>query len=335
MRFGIPVFGNRIAPRCNFADKIVLLDLENNHVENEQSLRLERKTPVDLVTLLQDHQVDTLVCGGIIKDTLSSIQSLNISVIENVSGDFKNIKEAIRKGTVYPGYGFGSSERSNKKTSDEILLADQPTPNITSKDRVSDTGMNYEINCLNCQDRRCLSGESCALSNGYKATSNNVDAKNILAIAGNLELDNQGQLCRISELVHFCLDMGYKKVGVAFCYDLTDAARILVEVLDRFFEVLPVCCKVVSGQPRIKESKDQSGFCCNPQAQADLLNRWGSDINVIVGLCIGADCLFNQDSQAPVTTLFVKDKSLANNPIGAIYSHYYLGEISKPPRALH
>jgi len=32
-----------------------------------------------------------------------------------------------------------------------------------------------------------------------------------------------------------------------------------------------------------------------------------------------------------VTTLFVKDKSLVNNPIGAIYSDYYLNEVTRAP----
>ena len=57
-----------------------------------------------------------------------------------------------------------------------------------------------------------------------------------------------------------------------------------------------------------------------------MLNQAGTELNVIVGLCMGADCVFARDSQAPVTTLFVKDRSLANNPIGAVYSEYYLRE---------
>jgi uncharacterized metal-binding protein len=54
-----------------------------------------------------------------------------------------------------------------------------------------------------------------------------------------------------------------------------------------------------------------------------------TDFNIIVGLCLGADSIFTKESKAPVTTLFVKDKSLANNPIGALYSDYYLREVSK------
>ena len=61
-------------------------------------------------------------------------------------------------------------------------------------------------------------------------------------------------------------------------------------------------------------------MACNPAGQAEVLNRLDTDINIVVGLCMGVDCLFAQASRAPVSTLFVKDKSLVNNPIGAISS---------------
>ena len=75
-------------------------------------------------------------------------------------------------------------------------------------------------------------------------------------------------------------------------------------------------------------ASDYEHVICNPLGQAELLNRIGTDINVIVGLCMGADCVFTKASKAPVTTLFVKDRSLANNPVGALYSNYYLAELA-------
>ena len=69
-------------------------------------------------------------------------------------------------------------------------------------------------------------------------------------------------------------------------------------------------------------------IACNPKGQVDVLNMMEVDFNIIIGLCIGTDCIFNQLSNAPVSTLFVKDKSLANNPIGAVYSDYYLKEVT-------
>jgi uncharacterized metal-binding protein len=103
--------------------------------------------------------------------------------------------------------------------------------------------------------------------------------------------------------------------------------------LRRFFEVVPVCCKVggitlddAVGEDRSAPGTGRRAVTCNPLAQAKVLERAGCDIAVLVGLCLGVDCVFTGATTLPVTTLFVKDRSLANNPIGALYSDYYLKE---------
>jgi uncharacterized metal-binding protein len=131
--------------------------------------------------------------------------------------------------------------------------------------------------------------------------------------------------------------MKYRRIGVAFCVDLFEATDILVRVLRRFFEVYPICCKVggqVAADPWVAlinpaATTDFREINCNPQGQAEILNRLDTDLNIAVGLCMGADCLFAKASKAPVSTLFVKDRSLANNPIGALYSDYYLKEVTR------
>jgi len=74
--------------------------------------------------------------------------------------------------------------------------------------------------------------------------------------------------------------------------------------------------------PRIRPERFEA--MCNPVAQAMYLNKQKTDLNLIVGLCIGHDILFAKYSNAPVTTLVVKDRVLTHNPLGAIYSRYYL-----------
>jgi uncharacterized metal-binding protein len=156
----------------------------------------------------------------------------------------------------------------------------------------------------------------------------------MLDAARDVTCEEERTLCRLSELIYFCLGMNFKTIGVAYCIELSEATRIMVGVLRRFFDVLPISCKV-GGIPASKAFPTEFGstysdshhrIACNPHGQADFLNRIGSDLNVQVGLCMGADCVFSKLSKAPCTTLFVKDKSLANNPIGALYSDYYLKE---------
>jgi uncharacterized metal-binding protein len=75
------------------------------------------------------------------------------------------------------------------------------------------------------------------------------------------------------------------------------------------------------GFDRIKEEGYEA--TCNPKMQALLLGKKKTDLNIIVGLCMGHDIVFTANSSAPVTTLIVKDRVLAHNPAGAIYSGYY------------
>jgi uncharacterized metal-binding protein len=39
-----------------------------------------------------------------------------------------------------------------------------------------------------------------------------------------------------------------------------------------------------------------------------------------MGLCVGHDSLFSRHSEAPVTTLVVKDRVLGHNPVAALYT---------------
>jgi uncharacterized metal-binding protein len=58
-------------------------------------------------------------------------------------------------------------------------------------------------------------------------------------------------------------------------------------------------------------------------AQAKLLNRAGTDMNCIVGLCVGHDMLFTKYSDAPVTTIVVKDRVTGHNPVSVLYGQNF------------
>ena len=93
------------------------------------------------------------------------------------------------------------------------------------------------------------------------------------------------------------------------------------------FEVSSVICKTggidkseagIPGQYRVRPERSFEAMC-NPVAQAMLLNSQHTQLNISLGLCVGHDALFAKFSDALVTTLVVKDRALANNPVGAIY----------------
>ncbi|MBS7604677.1 DUF1847 domain-containing protein [Candidatus Bathyarchaeota archaeon] len=137
---------------------------------------------------------------------------------------------------------------------------------------------------------------------------------------------------RIREIIEFCKMIDAKKLGVAFCTGLHDeAARVTTVLEESGFTVLSVRCKCGAidktdlSIPREYKIRDPNKYeaACNPIAQAQILNEAGTDLNIIVGLCVGHDILFTMHSKAPVTTLIVKDRLLGHNPLIALYSNYH------------
>jgi uncharacterized metal-binding protein len=135
---------------------------------------------------------------------------------------------------------------------------------------------------------------------------------------------------RISEIMAFADQMGWKKIGVAFCLAARDEGIRLTKVLEaRGFEVCSVICRNFSmqkrefGIPKEDCMKSEMESVCNPVYQAELLNDAGTQLNIVLGLCVGHDMLFNKHSKAYCTTLFVKDRMTANNTVGPLYSGFF------------
>jgi uncharacterized metal-binding protein len=339
MRYGIPLLGNRIAPRCTIADRLLLVTVSRNQVRSRQILAVEPSDWNELVALLFRTQVDTLVCGGIAKIVKDEVVSSRIGVIDNVAGTSDDVLTAVVNGTLHREMGLQQDEQTVGQDHDlqPVGLADD-TGNAVPGPASTVGGENAgTIDCLACRERVCLQGESCDRIIATPSGQCDNTARQIIDAAMDVALEDDRVLCRLSELIYFCLEMKYRRLGMAFCSELLEQTEIIAGVLRRFFEVIPVCCKIGGirlNDPLLSRDDKSRGatreqIACNPLRQADVLNQAGTDLNVMVGLCVGIDCLFAKHSHAPVSTLIVKDKSLAHNPIGALYSEYYLKEATR------
>jgi uncharacterized metal-binding protein len=134
---------------------------------------------------------------------------------------------------------------------------------------------------------------------------------------------------RIEETIQFARKMNYKKLGLVFCLGLAEEAAILSTIFENAgFEVVSVCCKVggvpkedIGLAPEQKiSSPEQYESMCNPVAQAEIMNEENPDLVILVGLCVGHDSLFIQYCVRPITILVAKDRVLAHNPLGALYT---------------
>ena len=138
---------------------------------------------------------------------------------------------------------------------------------------------------------------------------------------------------RVQEIMDFAGRIGAKSLGIAHCAGLMEEARLAREIfVGNGFEVHTICCKVGSIEKEKVGLRDdekvrpgQFEALCNPVAQAALLAKAGTQLNIVIGLCVGHDSLFFQNSKAPVTVLVAKDRVLGHNPVAALYTRnsYY------------
>lgn len=137
-----------------------------------------------------------------------------------------------------------------------------------------------------------------------------------------------GKLNRVEETIAFARRIGAGRIGIATCLGLIEETRVLVKILHLAgFDTVAALCKAGSIDKEEIGIDDSlkikgGGFeaCCNPVLQARLLNRERTDLNIIMGLCVGHDALFTRHAEAPVTTLVVKDRVLGHNPAAALYT---------------
>lgn len=156
--------------------------------------------------------------------------------------------------------------------------------------------------------------------------------RHLAHMAAQVEAAGYCRWPRVQEVMEFARRIDASHLGVATCVGLLHEAYLLQEILEaNGFQVSSVCCKVGSIPKEEIGLRDdekihpgQFEALCNPIGQAALLNKAGTGLNIVVGLCVGHDSLFFKHSDAPVTVLVAKDRVTGHNPVAALYtSHSY------------
>ena len=210
-----------------------------------------------------------------------------------------------------------------------------------------------KVLCSYCRRKRCFFGEveNVAANCPTKTRSDLMEkARKTLGETENQQMaqavaktwKDYGKLTRVEETVMYARLRGFKKLGIAFCVGLSEEAEKMTNILlNEGFEVAAVCCMcgaLCSDDVALPdEEKVIPGYrqpMCNPIGQAAILDDEGCELHILLGLCVGDDTLFIKHAKAPVTVLAVKDRVLAHNPLGALYTsrHIYTRLKTKPPK---
>ncbi|MBR4401093.1 MAG: DUF1847 domain-containing protein [Synergistes sp.] len=177
------------------------------------------------------------------------------------------------------------------------------------------------MRCDLCAEKPCREGNACSSCDAAELYADAEDRR-MMRAASEVEAEYYGEVNRIQEIILFSKKMGYKKLGLSFCAALFEEAAKIARILENYFEIESVNCKVC-GVPKSEmgamESDRIGKISCNPIEQAEVLNSAGTELNLLIGLCVGHDALFIKHSKAPVVPLAAKDRVLAHNPLGAVY----------------
>lgn len=192
-------------------------------------------------------------------------------------------------------------------------------------------------NCAYCNERSCVSGDltktprNCpTLDPDKEEIKKRYLEDEIYKIAFNSALVESEGYCkktRVEEIMAFANKCGYQNLGIAFCVGLKNEAKIFAKILtSNGFEINSVICKNGSIPKELLNIKEEQKVrpytyepMCNPLGQATFLNKANTDLNILLGLCVGHDSIFIKYSNAPVTVLAAKDRVLGHNPIAALY----------------
>ncbi len=150
------------------------------------------------------------------------------------------------------------------------------------------------------------------------------EIRRITIAAAETESENYCRMTRLEETAEFARKIGAKRIGLAHCLGLITEAGIAAKFFrKKGFEVISISCKCMEQKKTdvgIPEACNNTGVnMCNPILQAKFLNSRHTDLNVLIGLCVGHDSLYYKYAEAPVTTLVSKDRVLAHNTVAAIY----------------
>lgn len=221
-----------------------------------------------------------------------------------------------------PGYYYGSEPSERRAISTPCCVNCAPK---TCQEHPENQGPFPDF-CPTANESELLANEICQVYQDPYCP----DVRKMALAAARVEAEGYMKWSRVEETIAFAERIGAKRLGIAYCVRLESEAELFYALLmGRCFDVVSVCCKVgaidkeqigLTDEEKVRPGEYE--VACNPVAQAMLLNDAETDLNILIGLCVGHDALFIAESSAPVTVLIVKDRPNANHPALGLYKAY-------------
>jgi uncharacterized metal-binding protein len=154
------------------------------------------------------------------------------------------------------------------------------------------------------------------------------DVRELAHASALVESEGYMKWTRVEDTMEFARRMNFAKLGVACCVGLAQEGKVLTDILESNSFHVTFVFRKTGGVPKedmgLRDSEKVRPCTfepiCNLVAQALIMSKAKTELNIFVGLCVGHESIFIKYSEAPGTVLVAKDRVLCHNPVGALYT---------------
>ena len=98
MKIAIPTFGTRVSPRFDCARAVLVVGFDNGNPSARDQFVASNWAPHERINKLLELGVDTVICGGIDRWSVESLQSEGVTVYGWVTGEVEDAVAALLDG---------------------------------------------------------------------------------------------------------------------------------------------------------------------------------------------------------------------------------------------
>ena len=108
MKIAIPVFHTKVSPRFDTTQGFILLDIEKRNVMEREKLTTKGLTSSAKIKQLIRLGVDTLICGGIDRESMQHLNHKGVTVYSWVTGEIDDAVSCFLENGMESGLILGS-----------------------------------------------------------------------------------------------------------------------------------------------------------------------------------------------------------------------------------
>ncbi|MBN2293980.1 MAG: NifB/NifX family molybdenum-iron cluster-binding protein [Pirellulales bacterium] len=100
MKLAIPTFNTRVSPRFDCAQSILLVTVDDGKESKRQAITFNNWAPHERINRLLELGVDKVLCGGIDRWSVASLQSAGVTIYGWVTGEVEDAIEDFLQGNL-------------------------------------------------------------------------------------------------------------------------------------------------------------------------------------------------------------------------------------------